>query len=103
MNGDDDIRLDYNEAPLSQEQVSQIENATGELNDALAEVGAAHLEQQSAYRVYSEATRRLKALETFANTAQGRHDRLMADLAKAMDLPPGQWTYDKATGTLKKD
>lgn len=99
----DDPLLEYNEAPLNEEQVAQIDGVVAELHDALAEVGAAHIEQQSAYRSYSEATRRLKNLETFAETAQLRHDNLMAGLAKSMNLPPGQWTYDKATSTLKKD
>lgn len=103
MMTNDEVGLDYNEAPLNKDQVSQIEDAVAELHSALAEVGAAHLEQQNAYRIFSEANRRLKTLESFANTAQARHDRLMADLAKTMDLPPGEWTYDKATSTLKKD
>lgn len=103
MSDDMEVGLDYNEAPLSEEQISQVEAASDLLRDALADLGAAHAEHKAIYNVYRKSLQDLEARETAATIAQEKHDVTMASLAKAMDLPPGQWTYDKATGTLKKD
>ena len=69
----------------------------------MADLGIAFVEHQHAYRVYSDTLQHRARCEQLADYARQQHDVLMAGLAKSMDLPPGDWNYDRPTGTLKKE
>ena len=76
MTDDGEVDLDYNEAPLKEDQIAQVEAVMGQLRDALADVGKAHIEHQRAYKIYSAASNHLKACEQVAAMMEQQHDGL---------------------------
>lgn len=94
---------EQNEIVVPDVYVERIEVALLALNDSFADVGAAHLANKEAHAQYSVTVKKLKLAEEQAAAARRAHDVVMADVASSLSLPPGNWSYDKESRTLKKE
>jgi hypothetical protein len=86
------------------EQRKAIEEAGRWVTEAFAELGGSYLEFAQLEARYLEVKAQLVACRAKAINAEMSRGNVVAAIAKTMDLPPGEWTYDSDQGKLvRKD
>jgi hypothetical protein len=91
------------EVPLTPEQSAALAAAGAELDQARAAVGIGYMRFVEANAAFERAKERLDKDTARAARAEANHVSMMRGLAQILELPPGKYTYDKATGCLRKD
>jgi hypothetical protein len=89
---------------LSDDQREAIEEAGNWSAAAMAALGASYLEYSDAEVRYTTAKARLSKHRSAAIEAEMSRGNVIAAIGHALQLPPGEWTFDPKQGKLvKKD
>lgn len=64
------------------------------------ELGEAYLRFEEIRVAYEAASSKLKGAAARARQAEVDHESTMQNIAKVLQLPPGQWVYDAANSRL---
>lgn len=92
-----------NEVELSPDQRTSLEEAARWEQEALLLVGQRYLASEAARVEFERASKELKEAELEARRGALQHKQILSMVAQVLDLPPGKWTFDLATGKLKKE
>lgn len=86
--------------PLAAQEAEALEAVGKAVDDARAELGEAYLRFEES-RVAFERTRdRLEKAVVHARYAETQHEATMKGISQVLQLPPGEWIYDRSRTRL---
>ena len=88
---------------LNASEKEAVEGALSWTSQSNAALGAAYLEFEEARTRFELAQKNLASRAATARQSEAQCNQVMAKIIEALELPPGEWSYDGKGSFVRKD